>query len=38
MSHRTAAGRPESCAWALTLMVMSGAAILLVLDVLEAVR
>lgn len=38
MSHRVPRRRPESCGWALTLMVMSGAAILLVLNVLEAVR
>lgn len=38
MSRRVAGRRPESCGWVLTLVVMSGAAILLVLDVLEAVQ
>jgi hypothetical protein len=37
MSRRVARRRPESYGWALTLAVVSGAAILLVLDVLEAV-
>lgn len=33
MSHRVPRRRSESCGWALTLVVMSGAAILLVVDV-----
>ncbi len=38
MSHRARRKRLESWVWTLTLMAMSGAAVLLILGVLETVR
>ncbi len=38
MSHRASRKRLESCGWTLTLMAISGAAVLLILDVLEGLR
>ncbi len=38
MSHRARRRRLESGVWTLALMTMSGAAVLLILDVLETIR
>ncbi|MFI1355239.1 hypothetical protein ACH4TV_16960 [Streptomyces sp. NPDC020898] len=38
MSHRASRKPLESCGWTLTLMAMSGAAVLLILDVLETLH
>lgn len=37
MSHRARRKRLESWVWTLALMTMSGAAVLLILDILETV-